>query len=378
MEERILLCDTTLRDGEQAPGVAFNASEKEKIARSLAETGIDELEVGVPAMGKDEEKNIKKLVSQHLPVRMLTWNRAVAKDLEASYRTGAEGVAISFPVSDQHIEHKLKRNRSWLLERMGECITQAKKEVNYICLGLEDGSRADPEFLMEVCLEGERLGVDRIRIADTLGILDPVETYFRFSEFAKKISIPLELHAHNDLGMATGNAVAAVRAGFKAVSVTVGGLGERTGNAPLEEVAVALKYVLKRDIRFDLSRLNDICSKVSAVSGREIPRFKPIVGQDVFTHTSSIHIDGMKKNAANYESFPPESVGRTHSIAFGKCSGNKSITELLESRGIYLNQNQITEFLIKVRLKSSRSKILLSEDEILAMVRKHIHRLSDG
>jgi len=177
MEENILLCDTTLRDGEQAPGIALNFPEKEVIARALVDAKIDELEVGVPAVGPDEAASIKQLVSLHLPVRLITWNRAVSSDLEASFRTGVEGVAISIPVSDQQIVRKLKRSRSWVIEKIGESIVQAKKEVNYICLGLEDASRADKDFLLPICLEAEKLGVSRVRLADTLGIMNPMEVY---------------------------------------------------------------------------------------------------------------------------------------------------------------------------------------------------------
>ncbi|WP_298202623.1 citramalate synthase, partial [Desulfosporosinus sp.] len=300
MAQRVLLCDTTLRDGEQAPGVSFGWTEKEMIARALVDAGIDELEVGVPAMGGAEAKKISQLVALKLPVRLITWNRVVLSDLLASYRTGVEGVAICIPTSEQQIKHKLNKDRGWLLDQMGQCVRNAKQEVGYIVLGLEDASRADLNFVKEIILEAQKLGVDRIRFSDTMGILEPLQVFFTLQELAKLSRIPLELHAHNDLGMATANSLAAVQAGFKAVSVTVGGLGERTGNAALEEVAVALKYCLKQEVGLDLKRLNSIASIVSAASDRRIPRAKPIIGSDVFTHTSAIHIDGIQKDYANY------------------------------------------------------------------------------
>ena len=368
MEQRVLLCDTTLRDGEQAPGVAFGLPEKEMIARALSDAGIDELEVGVPAMGGAEIKAISQLVALHLPVRLITWNRAVLSDLQASYLTGVEGVAISIPTSDQQIKNKLRKDRAWVLDQMGQCILNAKKEVGYIVLGLEDASRANFSFLAEILAEAQKLGVDRVRFADTLGILDPLKVFFTLQELVKISKIPLEFHAHNDLGMATANALAAVQAGFKAVSVTVGGLGERAGNASLEEVAVGLKYSLGESVRLDLKRLNPICLLVCLAADRKIPRARPIIGKDVFTHTSSIHIDGIQKDFANYQTFPPESVGRQHSTSFGKYSGRKTILRLLEAKGIEINQETVDELLIKILQQTQQLKRPLEEEDIMGIV----------
>ena len=343
MNDDIMLCDTTLRDGEQTPGIALSFPEKELIARSLTDAGIDELEVGVPAMGPDEVAMIGQLVSLHLPVRLITWNRAVTSDLEASFRTGVEGVAISIPVSDQQIVRKLKKSRSWVLDKMGESIVQAKKEVKYICLGLEDASRADKDFLLQICIEAQRLGVNRIRFADTLGIMNPLDIHTRLADLPRSVNIPLEFHAHNDLGMATANAITAIQTGFRAVSVTVG-------------------------IRFDHYRLSAICLVVSLATHREIQRNKPIVGRDVFAHTSSIHLDGMYKDIANYETFPPESVSRKHSSTFGKYSGRKAIIRLLESQGIAITNLEMTELLMKVRHQSTILKRPLQAKDILALV----------
>lgn len=368
MMERILLCDTTLRDGEQAPGVALGLREKEIIARALADAGIDELEVGVPAMGDSEIKTISQLVNLHLPVRLITWNRAVLSDLQASYRTGIEGVAISIPTSDQQIQNKLRKDRAWVLEQMAACILNAKKEVDYIVLGLEDASRAEFIFLAEILAEAEKLGVDRIRFADTVGILEPLKVFFTLQDVVRMSGIPLEFHAHNDLGMATANSLAAVQAGFKALSVTVGGLGERAGNAALEEVAVALRYTLHQEAQIDLKRLNEIGSLVSLTTDWKIPRAKPILGQDVFTHTSSIHIDGIKKDFANYQSFPPESVGRHHSTSFGKYSGRKSILRFLKAKGIEHDQKTVDDLLIKILQRSHEMKRTLREDDLMKIV----------
>ncbi|CAA7602347.1 2-isopropylmalate synthase [Acididesulfobacillus acetoxydans] len=365
MNDNIILCDTTLRDGEQTPGVAFTYAEREMIARALTDAGIDELEVGVPALGTDEVDVIRQLVSLRLPVRMLTWNRAVKADLEASFRSGCAGVSISVPVSEQQMSRKLKKSPAWVLEQMGQCVLRAKQDADYVCVGLEDASRASADFLLKVCREAEQLGVNRIRLADTLGILTPLELAHRLSGLPSELSVPLEFHAHNDLGLATANAVTAVQCGFRAVSVTVGGLGERAGNAALEEVAVILKQMLQKKVRFNLRRLGTICFMLSLATHREIQRNKPISGQDVFTHTSSLLIDGIKKDPANYEPFPPEKVSRRHSLALGKYSGVKTLNRLLEQNGIFLNNEQIDETIKKVRALSTRFKRPLRSQEII-------------
>lgn len=368
MRDSVWLCDTTLRDGEQTPGVAFSFEEKAKIATRLSDAGIDELEVGVPSVGPDELDTIRRLVNLHLPVRLTTWNRSVRSDLEASFRTGVSGVAISIPVSDQHIQNKLRKSRAWAMENMGECVTLAKKEGKYVCLGLEDASRADVDFLLSIIKEAEGLKVDRVRLADTLGVLDPLDVYERFSPLARRVTIPLEFHAHNDFGMATANALAAIKGGFKAVSVTVGGLGERAGNAPLEEVSVAIRHVLNRATLFDISQVHSICLLVSSITRRAISPSKPIVGSDVFTHTSAVHLDGIRKDVVNYQTFPPESISREHTMAFGKYSGPKELVRLLEKEGISYNQDQLTELLIRVRLHSSVKKSPLGVKDILPLV----------
>ena len=299
---------------------------------------------------------------------MITWNRAVKNDIEASLRTGVEGIAISIPTSDQQIIHKIRKTRGWVLESMAEAICFAKKEADYIVLGMEDASRADLQFLKEIFTEAEKLGVKRIRFADTLGVLEPITLYNKLQELPALVNIPVEFHAHNDLGMATANAIAAVQAGFKALSVTVSGLGERTGNTPLEEVAAALQYALHQEIKFDLTKINEICSLVNDLSKRTMALNKPIIGQDVFTHTSSIHIDGIYKDIENYQLFPPESVGRKHAVTFGKYSGRKILTHLLNKKGILLHEEEFEQLLVKVQHQCGKRKRSLSEDEVLRLI----------
>ncbi|MBM7868429.1 homocitrate synthase [Heliobacterium gestii] len=368
MRQRVWMMDTTLRDGEQTPGVAFSPQEKELLARHLAEAGLHEIETGVPAMGEDEQESIARIVKLNLPARVTTWNRAVIADLEASLKCGVHSVAICLPCSDQHITQKLRQSRPWILEQMGECVRRAKAEGLYVVIGLEDASRADPQFLIQLGLEAERLKVNRLRVSDTLGILDPIRTFTLFDRLTTSLSIPLEIHAHNDLGMATANSIAAVQAGAKAVSVTVCGLGERAGNAPLEEVALALRQCCAADTRIKLDQLPALCRLVSWSTRRPIPFSKPVVGRDAFTHASSIHVDGLQKDRSNYEAYPPEYVGRRHRIVLGKYSGRKPLVELLRAQGRDLDPEGMNQLLQNVRQLSQVLKRPLRQHDILGLV----------
>ncbi|QGG48559.1 homocitrate synthase [Heliorestis convoluta] len=366
--QEIALMDTTLRDGDQAAGVAFRRKEKEIIARALADIGVQEIEVGIPAMGPEEVESVKALVKLNLPLRVSTWNRSVISDLEASLRSGVNAVAISMPASDQQIARKLCQSREWALEKLGQAIRWAKDRGLYVTVGLEDASRADFEHLIAIGREAERLKADRMRFADTLGILEPIGTYKIFSQLSKALTIPLEIHGHNDLGMATANSVAAIQGGARAASVTLCGLGERTGNAPLEEVAIALAQSCQIDCGINFEKLPSLCRLVSKITGRPIAYHKPVIGRYAFTHSSSIHVDGFQKDRANYESYPPEKVGRRHRIALGKYSGRKALETFLAEQGKSLPEKELNALLEQVRRMSEILKRPLRRSDILALL----------
>ncbi len=243
---QVWIDDTTLRDGEQTAGVVFANSEKVRIAQLLSEIGVPQIEVGIPAMGGDELEAIKEIVALDLPTSILAWNRAVISDLEASLATGVKAVAVSISASDIHIEHKLRRDRAWVLESIKQSVDFAKSKGLYVSLNAEDASRADPEFLLQFARAGREHGADRLRFCDTLGLLDPFQTYERIKAIIDETGLAVEMHTHDDFGLATANALAGVRAGATFVNVTVNGLGERAGNAPLEEVAMGLKLLMGR------------------------------------------------------------------------------------------------------------------------------------
>lgn len=367
----IIIDDTTLRDGEQTAGVMFTRAEKISIARMLDAAGVQEIECGIPAMGKAEQSAVRTLVDLGLRARLITWNRAVVSDIRASLACGVTAVDISLSVSDIMIAHKLRKSREWVMEQLKEALGFAKENGLYVSVGGEDAGRADPCFLVELLRLSRSMGADRFRFCDTLGILDPFDMYEKISMLRRAVpDLDLEVHTHNDLGMATANALAGIRAGARFVNTTVNGLGERAGNAALEEVVMALKVARGVDTGIDTQRFRDLSRLVGKASRRPVPPWKAVVGERVFAHESGIHADGVIKNPKNYEGFDPAEVGLRRYLVVGKHSGTSGLIERYKSLGIILEKEDANRLLRRVRVISGRLKRPLSDHDLHALYRE--------
>ena len=364
-EKEIKIVDTTLRDGEQTAGVAFANHEKVTIAQTLSDMGIDQLEVGIPTMGGDEKATIKAICKRDLKASIMAWNRAVISDIEQSIDCGVDAVAISLSVSDIHIQHKLKKSREWVLENMYNAVTYAKKNGLYISVNGEDASRADINFLIEFINLAKEAGADRFRYCDTVGVMEPFTLRDTIEKIYKVTNFDIEMHTHNDFGMATANAIAGIVGGANHIGVTVNGLGERAGNAALEEVIMALKFVYGYETNIDTTRFREISKYVSQASGRELPIWKAIVGTNMFRHESGIHADGAIKDPKNYEAFDPSEVGLERQIVIGKHSGKAAIINKFREYEIELSNEDAESMLELVRQTSVRIKRNLFDKELV-------------
>lgn len=366
------IVDTTLRDGEQMPGVAFSDAEKLDLAHLLAAAGVDEIEAGIPAMGLAECALLRQLADANLPCRLTVWCRCLEADIAAAAQTGITGIHLSIPASDIHLR-AMHRTRGWRLDTLRRLLPEARARFAFLSVGAQDASRADAEALVELAKLAADAGVDRFRLADTVGIWTPRQAGETVGLVARAVpELALGVHTHNDLGMATANTVAAVEAGARFADVTVNGIGERTGNAPLADVAlaVAVGAVARTGIRPD--HLPGLSQRVAACAGVPIPVNAPIVGRNAFRHESGIHVKAQLADRAAYEPFDPALLGRPPEIAIGKHSGSCALQRVLGDCGILVSNRDATDLLPRVRLAAESRRRCLTRGELVTLYKQAI------
>jgi homocitrate synthase NifV len=362
--KQVLVEDTTLRDGEQAPGVALSADEKLEILLALDEAGVPMIEVGTPSMGGQEKEFITKAAELNLSATLVGWNRAVLDDLKCSVDCRLKAVHIGVPTSEIQREAGVGKGRGALYAQVTELIRWSKARGLFVSVSAEDSSRTPRDEILEYAQRVREAGADRIRLSDTLGLFTPFDYHDLVSAVIRKAEIAVQVHVHNDLGLAMGNVIAGVQAGATYVHATVNGWSERVGHPPLEVVAVALKRILGIDTGIDLARLPGLCALVACRFRRQIPPWQPVVGPDVFTHESGIHAAGTLSDERAFEPFPPSWVGRSHAIVAGKHSGSRAVQHLLQEAGLPVDRERASALLPALREQAIRLHRSLSAEEL--------------
>ena len=343
------------------PGVVFSPEEKVELAIKSSEFGCNAINL-MPSVSDSEAELTKKLSNMGLKAEITADCMLRKEHIKKAIECGVQRIVLFTPISDLHLKHKLKISREENLNRSLEMIDFTREHDVKIDFAVEDATRADMDYLTDFINKVSKY-IEYFLPADTLGCMTPFQTYDFYKELKKKIcKCKLVIHCHNDFGLATANVLAALSAGADGFSATFTGIGERAGNAPIEEVCVALKYLYGTKLKVRLEKVTEICRLVEKYSGAKIQKHKPIIGENAFSHESGIHVDGILKNPRTYENFEPEVVGQKRKILFGKHGGSSGLRYILR----YYNpsREEIKTLLNEVKIISEQNKTPLSELEI--------------
>ena len=367
LADKICIFDTTLRDGEQTPGVALTIDEKIQIATKLNNLGVDKIEVGFPASSKGEIESAKEIKSIGLDSTLVGLSRSLKSDVDAILDSDLEYAHIFIGTSQLHREYKLKMSKESIIAMASEAVEYAKDHGLTVEFSAEDATRTEGDFLINVYDEVINAGADFIDIPDTVGVLTPGLTRVLITDIKNHFNkIPVSVHFHNDFGLATANTITAIECGADQFHATVNGIGERTGNCSLEEVIMTLKVVYDIDLGVDTTRLYSLSNLVGRLTGIKMPVNKPIVGDNAFAHESGIHVHGILSNASTYEPISPEMVGHSRRIVLGKHTGANAVKSKLKEYHIDLTDEQFNKVFEDIKSLGDSGKCL-TDDELISI-----------
>ena len=369
----IIIYDSTLRDGEQTPGMSFSPEQKLEIAERLDAIGVHQIEAGFPAVSETEFQTVKEICRMGLKADILTLSRITRNDIDVCVDAGVDMVLLFIATSDIHLRYKFKKPREFILEKVQEGLDYCHERGVAASLSAEDCTRTDLDFLIQVYKAAEAAGAVRVGVTDTVGCASPEAIETIVSAAAKAVKVPLSLHLHNDYGLAMANAIAGIKAGAKAVTTTVNGIGERAGNLPLEQFVGTMKFIYGCDLGIDCSRLTEICDLVAEYSRLPRPRNQPLVGPNVFAHESGIHVAAILECPLTYESIAPEMVGNKRHILMGKHTGLTYVRKRVEELKLKASEEQLNQILSDVKALGEK-KGRVSDNEFRQIVNMVLDR----
>ncbi|MFP3952102.1 MAG: 2-isopropylmalate synthase [Candidatus Bathyarchaeia archaeon] len=349
LPDKVWIFDTTLRDGEQMPGVTYTIEEKVMIARQLDALGVHKIEAGFPITSTGETTAVKKIVAQGLDADVVALARPLRSDIDRALECDVPYIHIFISTSDLHINHMMKTTREEVLQKSVEGIEYAKDHGVFVEYSPQDATRTEMGYLKRICRDAEGAGAEVLNIPDTVGVMTPRTTYEFFKELKESTRVPLSAHVHNDLGQATANTLAAIEAGAMQAHVTVNGLGERAGNTSLEEFVVSLAAQYGIECGINTRRISETSKLLERLSGVYMPPNQPIVGENAFTHEAGIHVHGILKHSGNYEILSPEYVGKRSRIVAGKHAGRHGIENMVRAMGFEPSSEQIKAIASEVK-----------------------------
>jgi 2-isopropylmalate synthase len=362
LPERVWIFDTTLRDGEQTPGVALTPEDKLDIAKQLDKLGVDVIEAGFPVSSSGEMTAVKKIAAEGLHSEICALARASKKDIDATLQCDVDRIHIFIATSATHMRKKLKLTQEEVLQRAVESVGYAKEHGVSVEFSAEDATRSSEPFLIRILSAVVNAGADRINVADTVGFCVPKVIFNLIRAIREKVKTPTSVHCHNDLGMAVANSLAAVEAGADQAHVTVNGIGERTGNTSLEELAVALQVLYGIKSSIHLGEIFKTSQLVSKLTGIPIPQNKAVVGENAFAHESGIHTHGVLRAPSTYEPFPPELVGMRRRLVAGKHAGEHGVEAMLKEMGLTVSTEELSQILERVKSLGDKGRKVTETD----------------